>query len=125
MIRDDQVRFKKKKINKNDFECIMSHTGTSGGSRHSARAGNAPGAGGAGAGNAPAAGKKTGAGGGKDKSIDEKSTSKQQSAAAAPSTAMTDVPGTFFSQKQIFGQSKCVEFRRSNIRLVNTRIIFK
>ena len=63
MIRDDQVRFKKK-INKNDFECIMSHTGTSGGSRHSARAGNAPGAGGAGAGNAPAAGKKTGAGGG-------------------------------------------------------------
>lgn len=64
---------------------------TSGGSRHSARAGNAPGAGGTTAGNAPAAGKKGGAGGGKDKSVDEKSTNKQQPQVTAPTT-ITDVP---------------------------------
>lgn len=68
--------------------------GTSGGSRHSARAGNAPGASGTAAATtaAPAAGKKGGAGGGKDKAGDEKSTSKQQPQVTV-SASITDLPG--------------------------------
>lgn len=75
----------------------MVNLGTSGGSRNSARAGNAPGAGGTGAATAAApAGGKKGAAGGKDKGADDKAAGKQQGQAPATSS-MAELQGKLSS----------------------------
>ena len=86
------------------------YLGTSGGSRSSARAANAPGAGGTTAAPtaAPAAGKKGGggAGGGKDKGADDKGTGKQQPQLANASSMgeLAEEPVSDWLTRELSGQ---------------------